>query len=288
MSGKNLISVLVFAIIVLAGIAAGSGIFLEFGEGSFTYESIRGLKVEIYGRGIYQHMPSDVAIQGIAQDYITLFIGIPLLIITLIGYRKNSIRSHYLLSGVLGYFFVTYLFYTAMGMYNALFLCYVVLLALSFFGLFLSIKDLKTTRTHVFSEKTPAKGVGGFLIFNTVAITFLWLGIIVPPLVEGTIYPPELYHFTTLIVQGFDLGLLLPICFVVAVLLYKKRSEGYRYSTVYLGFLSLLMTALTAKIVAMAMAGVNVIPVIVIIPVVNAAAIFCTYLMIKNVQFEKQ
>lgn len=33
----------------------------------------------------------------------------------------------------------------------------------------------------------------------------LWLGVVVPPLVDGSIYPKELQHYTTLVVQGFDL-----------------------------------------------------------------------------------
>ena len=284
MKERKQISIIVLCIIVLAGIAAFIGIFLRFGDGSFIYQSIRGHDVEIYGKGLYQHMSADVAVQGIAQDYVTLFIAIPLLLISLIGYLKNSIQSHFLLNGVLGYFFVTYLFYTAMGMYNFLFLCYVTLLALSFFGLFISTRALEYMRHYHFSEKTSTRIVGGFLMFNAVSIAFLWLGIVVPPLIDGSIYPVELNHFTTLIVQGFDLALLLPISFVIGYLLMRKKLLGYLYSTIYLGFLSLLMTALTAKIIAMAINGVNVIPVIVIIPLFNLITILCTYHMIKNIQ----
>ena len=135
-----------------------------------------------------------------------------------------------------------------------------------------------------FSEKTPAKSVGSFLMLNAAAITFLWLGIVVPPLIDGTIYPLDLNHFTTLIVQGFDLGLLLPISFVIGFLLFRKNKMGYIYSTIYLGFLSLLMTALTAKIIAMAINGVNVFPVIFIIPTFNLITIICTLYMINNIQ----
>lgn len=287
MSEKRQITIIVLFIAIFAGIASFSGIFLQCGDGAFIYRSIRGLDIEIYGRGLYQHMPSDVAIQGIAQDYVTLFIATPLIFISLVGYLKNSIRSFYMLSGVLGYFFVTYLFYTAMGMYNFMFLCYVTLLALSFFGLFISARSLEERFSiYHFSEKTPARSVGGFLMFNAVAIAFLWLGIVVPPLIDGSVYPVELNHFTTLIVQGFDLGLLLPICFVIGLLLFRRKKQGYIYSTVYLGFLSLLMTALTAKIIAMAINGINVIPVIFIIPSFNLITIICTFYMIKNIRID--
>lgn len=284
MNEKRPISIIVISIVVLAGMASFCGIFLNFGDGRFMHQSIRGQSVEVYGKGLYQHMPADVAVQGIAQDYVTLFIAIPILLVSLMGYRKKSVRSQYLLSGVLSYFFVTYLFYTAMGMYNILFLVYVVLLGLSFFGLFISTRSLEYLRNYRFSEKIPAKAIGVFLMVNAVAIAFLWLSIVVPPLIDGTIYPAELNHFTTLIVQGFDLGLLLPISFVIGYLIYKKKKQGYLYSTIYLGFLSLLMTALTAKIIAMAINGINVIPIIFIIPSFNLITVFCTYLMIKNIQ----
>ncbi len=283
MSSKKIITILVLAVAALAGVAASVGIFSDNGEGTFTHESIRGQTVEIYGRGVYRHMPAEVAIQGIAQDYVTLFIAVPVLLIALAGYRKSSVRRHFLMSGVLGYLFVTYLFYLAMGTYNELFLCYVALLALTFFGLFLSTRQLETSADFRFSEKTPAALVGWFLVICPLLIGLLWLSIVVPPLVDGTIYPVELYHFTTLIVQGFDLGLLLPICIVIGVLLIKKRLVGYIYATVYLGFLSLLMTALTSKIIFMAIEGVNVIPVIFIIPTITVIAILCTWLMIRNV-----
>jgi len=284
MENKITITIIVTAIVIFAGIAAAFGVFSDFGKGSFIHESIRGLKVEIYGKGIYQHMSADVAIQGIAQDYVTLFIAIPLLIIALRGYRKKSLRFHFLLGGILGYFLVTYLFYTAMGMYNTMFLIYVVLLALSFFGLFLTLRPLDNSDLGLsFSAKTPAKTIGWFMIFNAITVAFLWLSIIVPPLIDGTLYPAELKHYTTLIVQGFDLGLLLPISFIIGLLLIHKKPAGFIYGTVYLIFLTIMMTALSAKIIAMAINDVNVIPVIFIIPTVNIVAALSAYFMVKNI-----
>ena len=234
-------------------------------------------------------MSADVAIQGIAQDHITLFLAIPLLIISLIGYRKNSFRASFLLTGTLGYFLVTYLFYMTMAMYNKLFLGYVVLLCLSFFAFFLTFKQLSQSNvSELFSSKTPNRFIGWFLIINSVAIAFLWLNILVPPLVNGSIYPDELNHYTTLIVQAFDLGLLLPICFVSGLLLIHKKPNGYLYATVYIVFLSILMTALTAKIIAMSINVVNVIPVIFIIPTINFVTILGVLLMLKNIKNNRQ
>lgn len=229
-------------------------------------------------------MSSDVAIQGIAQDYITLFLAIPMMLVSLIGYRRKSNRAHFVLAGTLLYFLVTYLFYMTMGMYKYMYLLYVVLLGLSFFALFLTLRQLRDLNiVEVFSAKTPARFVGWFLVVNSVCIALLWLGIVVPPLMDGSIYPPELNHYTTLIVQGFDLGLLLPISFITGMLLIAKKPDGYLYATTYIVFLSILMTALTAKIIAMTINDVNVIPVIFIIPTINVITILSAMRMIKSI-----
>lgn len=284
MKEKQTITLLTLLIVLLSGIAAAVGIFSDAGPGEFEYKTIRGATVVIYGKGLYKHMSADVAVQGIAQDVVTLFLGVPLLLVALLGYRKESIKSRFLLTGVTGYFFVTYLFYTAMGMYNELFLVYVTLLGLTFFALYnlLASFDSEKVLTY-FPIKTPVKFVGGFLIFNSVVITLMWLGHIIPPLLDGTIYPAELHHYTTMIVQGFDLGLLLPVSFVAGLLLIKRKPVGIIAGVPYIIFLSILMTALTAKIVAMGITGVEVFPAVVIIPLFNLITIYCTVLMLKNI-----
>jgi hypothetical protein len=282
---KTKIIIIVILIVIFSAFAGLTGILSDEGSGLYQYETIRGETVEIYGKGVYKHMSADVAIQGIAQDFVTVFLAIPLLIISLIGFIKGSKKASLLLAGTFGYFFVTYLFYTAMGMYNYLFLPYLALMCLSFFGLFIQLRHIYNFKLEdLFNKNNSGKLVGGFLLFNTIAIAIMWLGIIVPPLIDGSLYPKELQHYTTLIVQGFDLGLLLPVCFVVALQLRKGKKEGYIYGTTYIVFLSLLMTALSAKIIAMQINGVNTIPAIFIIPIINLISISCAWLMIKNVK----
>lgn len=284
MTNKKSISFLVYSIILLSAIAAITGIFSHQGPGTFEYESIRGQAVSIYGKGLYQHMSSEVAVQGIAQDYVTLFLGIPLLLATKIFADKGSVKAKFLLAGVLGYFLVTYLFYLVMGMYNPLFLVYAFLLGTSFFAFSLTMLSFSNMSvSSIFHENTPVKFTGGFLIFNGIAIAFLWLSIVLPPLFNGTIYPQALEHYTTLIVQGLDLGLLLPIAVVTGILLVRKKPFGYLLGPVYFVFLSLLMTALTAKIIAMGIMGYNIIPVIFIIPTFDILAIICSVLLLKSI-----
>ena len=285
MKYKSTITILVVLIVIVSIIATTSGIFSNSGRGSYAYESIRGKAVTIYGKGLYRHMSAEVAPQGIAQDYVSLFIGVPLLLISLLMARNGSLKARFLLTGVLGYFMVTYVFYTVMGMYNALFIGYVILAGASFYAFLAMLLsfDMSAVRFS-FSPATPVKSTGGFLIFNSIAITFLWLSIVVPPLIDGSIVPQQVEHYTTLVVQGLDLGLLLPGGIISAVLFIRNKPLGYLLCPVYFVFLSLLMTALTAKVAAMAMLGYNVIPVIFIIPAFNVAAIVCTVAILRHIK----
>jgi hypothetical protein len=112
----------------------------------------------------------------------------------------------------------------------------------------------------------------------------LWLTIVIPPLFDGTIIPVQVEHYTTLIVQGLDLGILLPAAFIAGVLFIRKKPLGYLLCPVYFVFLSLLMSALTAKVVAMVMLGYNVIPAIFIIPAFNILSILCSIIIFKHIQ----
>lgn len=284
MQNKKLITNLVVLIAVLAAIAAVAGIFSTGGSGRYQYESIRGLSITIYGEGLYKHMTADVAIQGIAQDYVTLLLAIPFLLLALFRLKTPSLKWKFILAGILGYIFLTYLFYMNMAMYNSMFLVYVALTGISFFALVLTLLSIETDRLPViFNKNTPVKFIGGFLIFNAVIIALLWLSVIIPPLLDKTIVPVAVQHYTTLNVQAFDLSLFLPISFVAGLLLVRKNRFGYFIAPVYLVFLSLLMTALIAKLIAMAMEGVNVVPAIFFIPCIAVVAVVCGAILIKNI-----
>lgn len=285
MRNQKTVTVLTVSIALFSAFATLIGILSNGGSGKFHYESIRGKAVEIYGSGIYKHMSAEVAIQGIAQDFVTFFIGIPLLLTALYFSRKGSFRSRFILTGITGYFFVTYLFYLVMGMYSALFLVYVILAGVSFFALSLNVISLRSENSaYLFDAKSSVKFPGWFLITNSVIIGLLWLQVVLPPLFDGSIYPDSLEHYTTLIVQGLDLSILLPLSFIAGYQLLKKSTIGYLIAPVYLVFLSLLMAALVAKITCMGLEGYHIIPAIFIIPVLNMMAVYAAISLLKKLE----
>jgi hypothetical protein len=272
--------------LILAGgalCASLIGIITSGSPDPFVHENILGEPITIYGSGVYRHMSSAVAIQGIAQDWVTAFAAVPILLLSLIGVLKQSLRAQLIHSGTSAYLFVTYWFYLAMAAYNELFLLYALLAGIAFFSLFTSIQRLFD---YDYSRHTGARFphlfAGTFLMINAMLIGLLWLSSVLPPLLDGTIFPAGLEHYTTLIVQGFDLGLLLPMAFVSGYLMRKNDRRGIIFGSVYIIFLALLMSALVAKIIAMGLSGDPIIPVIFIIPSILGVDLYLVVRMMRT------
>jgi hypothetical protein len=283
MNHKRIITIIVIAISVLSAVAASIGIFSKGGPGPSTIISVRGAEVQLYGKGVYHHMSAEVAPQGVAHDVVTLFLAIPLLIFSLTFYRQGSLKGKIVLTGILGYFLTTYMFFTLMAMYNQLFLLWVLILSLCFHAFYIMFSGLKEEEfTGNVTSQIPSRWLGGFLIFCSVSIGLLWLSIVVPPALTGTI-PIQVEHYTTLIVQALDLAIGLPVAFIAGILVIKRKGFGYKLAAVYIVFLSLLMCALSAKVIAMASLGFNVVPAIFIIPAFAVVSVLLTIICVKKI-----
>jgi len=273
-----------FAIALAGGIAAASGIFSASGPGRFIHTAITGQQVLIHGTGIYRHMSADVAIQGIAQDYITLFLAVPVLMYFALSRRSGGFTREAMYTGTLGYFFVSYTMYLCMGAYNVLFLVYAGIAGSSLVLLIRQLMELhRGYGRDLENAAISARFPGVFLIVNGANIALLWLSVVVPPVLDGSVYPPELQHYTTLIVQGLDLAFFLPLSVISGVLLLKRRSLGFISGATYLVFLAFLMTALTAKLVAMGMHGAEIFPAIVIIPLTLIVDLCAVVILLRRI-----
>ncbi|WP_127142807.1 hypothetical protein [Pelagibacterium montanilacus] len=95
----------VVLITLLAAIAAAFPFLFGDGPGPSEYLSVRGEAVTLYGYGPYRHMPAEIAIQGLAQDLVTLFVGVPALLAALFWALTGSRAGHLAFIGAVGYFF---------------------------------------------------------------------------------------------------------------------------------------------------------------------------------------
>lgn len=284
MEFKKTISLLVLGIVILSLGAALYGLFSNQGPGQYEFKSIHGQTVSIYGKGLYKNDSIAIVAQGIAQDIVTIVLAIPLLIVSLWLSRKGSLKGRLLLTGTLGYFLYTYVSYTFLWMYNSMFLIYVILMSASFFAFTLSMMsfDLENLST-AFNENMPVRFVGGFQIFFAIALGMLWLGKIGPALMNGTI-PSGLDHYTTLVIQGMDLGFIVSVAFLSGVLLLKRKPFGYLLSSVIIMKGFTMGIAITAMIIMQAYAGVEMsFAEMVMFPILSLIIIYCLVLILKNI-----
>jgi hypothetical protein len=267
---------------VAAVVAAAWPFVFTAGPGPSEYLSVRGETVILHGYGPYRHMPAEVAVQGLAQDLVTLFVAVPALIITLVLALRGSRPGYVALTGTVGYLFVQYTLYLAMATYNELFLLW-VLLVLATSQVLVRLLLWGRPQMEGARVSTPARRyVGVFLLLNGTLIGLLWLSTILPPLLAGTLYPPGLAHLTTMVVQGFDLALFIPPSLLAGYWYLKSQPPGNLLAPVYAVFLTLQMTALLAKITWMQAMGASAGPALVIIPVLLIGAALAAFLSLRS------
>ncbi len=241
------LSWLVAIITVCALIAAGFGFFTPNHGGTISFATVRGETVKIWGQGLYKYDTPIGATGFTAADMITLFLAIPILVISLLLYRRGSLKGGLLLTGALAYFLYNY---TSMGFgaaYNNLFLVYIFIFSASLYGLILALLsfDLATLPSH-FGAGLPRMGIGIFLITSGVILSLIWLMLsIIPALIAGKA-PPEAYYYTTFTTGIIDIGMVAPALILAGVLIRRNLPFGYLLSSTMLIFTCILGVNLTA------------------------------------------
>jgi len=281
---NKVITILVLCIGIVALFACLAGLFLKGGPGQYEFRSINGEIVDIYGSGLYRNDSVSVASQGRASDLVTLVFGIPILWISLYLTKKGSFRGQIMMTGTLGYFLYTYTSYTFLWMYNSFFIPYVILMGMSLYAFVLCFMSLNIKKIPLaFSDNLPVKFLGVFQIFIGFAIGLLWLGKIAPS-VFASETPIGLEHYTTLVIQGMDLGIVVPTAFLSGILLIKRNSFGYLLSSVIVTKGVTMLTCISAMIVNQALNGVEMSLIeTILFPAFNILAFICLFLLMKNV-----
>ncbi|GIV65503.1 MAG: hypothetical protein KatS3mg046_763 [Bellilinea sp.] len=274
--------VLVPLILLLALIAAGGGLFPAAGQ-PFTVVNFRGEEVTINARGLYYWDTLSSAAQMQANDAVTLFLALPLLTISFWLTQKGSLRGGLLMTGTLGFILYTYITMCFGAAYNPFFLIYVALFSLSLFAFVLSMLsfDVKTLPAR-FSQKLPRKWIAGLLLFVAAFLSLAWIGRIAQTFTPGAI--PILENTTSMFIQAMDLGIVVPVCLLSAVLLLRRSSWGYLLASVGLVKFLTLGTAVSLMGLNMARVGVPISPVeLIVFSSLALAGIITTFILLKNV-----
>lgn len=287
MKKQKAITILILCVVVLVLAAALTGLLANDGPGSYDFKTLHGDTIKIYGKGLYQNESMKLGPQVRGQDAVTLFLAIPLLVVSLLKARKGSLKGRLLLAGTLGYFFYTYLMFMFIY-YNPMFLVYILIMTASLYAFILTLMSFDMKQLGgAFGPKLPVKYIVGFQFFVTLTLAVLWLSDLIPALLNGTI-PTALQHYSSLTVYAMDLGFAVPALLTGAILLLKRNPYGYLISAIMIVKSITLLTALTAMGVAAIMEGVLMGPgELLIFPFFNLGAVYAIYGLLKNVDDQK-
>ena len=160
------------------------------------------------------------------QDFTTLFVGLPLLIIAMIWTQRGSARGPIFWAGALGYFLYIYIIYAYGGVYNIFFFAYVAICGLSLFsmiGILLGI-DTDKIAQHV-DPKMPIKWIAVYFIGTAILLTLMWGGMAMASIAAG-----ETADANVIIVTDFIS--VIPAFVLAAVWLWQRKAWGYVLSGV--------------------------------------------------------
>lgn len=197
---------LTIAISLLAAIASAGGLLLN---------------------GLYRDN-AFVTTTWLGNDFITLFLAVPILVASLILAQRGSARAQLVWLGALDYMLYNYAFYLFGAAFNAFFLIYAALLALSILALIFGLVNLDLDRVAASASKgMPVKWIGGYFLFVAIglgfvyvlqSLSFVFTGIL-PAIVTMSAHP-------TNVVFALDLTLLIPWLIIGALWLMKRKTWG--------------------------------------------------------------
>ncbi|HEY9062569.1 MAG TPA: hypothetical protein VIO64_19025 [Pseudobacteroides sp.] len=287
MKYSKYISILVIVITALSILACIWGMITNSGEkmNEYNFKSIRGETIKISGSGLYQYESIDQRLSLKVHDPITLFLAIPLLIMSLILALKRSIRGRLLLTGTLGYFLYTYMSYAFLRMYNELFLVYTILMSASFLALILCMLsfDIEKFCSYI-KPKMPIKFIGGYQLLLAAGLMTTWLPGIIDSLVSGK--PPiDLDHYSSLGYEAIDLGFIVPVLIISAILVFKRKSFGYLLSSVIIT-LSISMNLLISILTVFQVLDGMEMPLLLMVmfPIFTVITGICLVMLLRNIQ----
>lgn len=256
MKRSNVVVGLSSLVALLALVAAGAGLFWP-GEGSpFTFTTLRGQTVEMYGQGLYRYDTFFKAAILRGTDGVTLLVGIPLLVWAIGCYQRDSLRGGLLLTGVLAYFLYKSASLALGVAYNDLILVYTVYFSASLFAFVLAFTsiDLPALSARV-SPNLPHGWIAAFLFLAGLSV-FVWLIDIIGGLAQGRA-PENLASYTTEITYPIDLGIIAPAAFLGGVLVLRRAPLGYVLAATLLTLNALVGVMVVGQSIAQTLAGIT-------------------------------
>lgn len=183
--------------------------------------------------------PAPVAAMFRGYDLIALALIAPMLAVTLLAALRRSARAQLLWMASLAYSVYHSAIFVFGARFNALFLVHVAVFSLAVFALGLALANLDAAAiARRFAERTPARLVGGILLFLAAVLAAFWAAPSIRFAFTGElpregsklIVPIAITHLGWVL----DLSLLVPAYVLAGVLLWRRAAWGYVLATIVL------------------------------------------------------
>ena len=201
---------------------------LEINKKFWFITAISALVASLWGvinPEIYKNVADPNVIPGmIAQDLMTIAAGVILLLFSLLKTKNSKIQIIPL--SLLGYLFYGYAIYGIEQIYNFWYFVYLVIMALSFWGLIYGLLSLNSKAVQSFQPARWLKFLtAGFSVFIPLLFYLLWIFQLIPLMQNGERIE---YTFSIFIL---DMVFVLPAFLISAFLILKKNVLGYVFAT---------------------------------------------------------
>lgn len=258
MKKQPVLNWLVLIIILLAAISAGAGLFWQEGGDSFTFNTLHGESVEMYGQGIYQNETFFRAPINRGTDFVALFVGLPLFAVSFWHYRRGSWRGRLIMLGVLSFFLYYGISLSFSAAYNSLFLVYIALMSSTFFALVYVLTEIDPVELAArFTPGVPHRGTAVFMFVAGLGTVFVWLSEIIGPILRGELPTEALGPYTTLVTHALDIGIIAPTAVLTGIFLLRRAPVGYLLAVPILVLCSLIGVVVISQTVFQTMAGIT-------------------------------
>ncbi len=220
-------------------------------------------------------------------DLITFILAMPIFLISIILYKKKTLFGLLLVFAMLFYFMYNYAFYLFSAALNDMYLIYVAIFALSFYGILLLVRKIKIEEVkESYKESTPIKLIGGYMILVGVFLGVFHIGLSlsyvftdqVPAIVTNVAHP-------TNVIAALDLSFVVPVALLGGISLIKKQAWGYSLAVVwnFKGFI--YMTALSSASVVSYINGAtqSLVELVIWVPIA-IGCIIMSYISLKNIE----
>jgi hypothetical protein len=242
-------------IIIITIITAGMGLFSQGGDGPFIFTTLHGSTVEIYGQGLYRNDSTFVGALFKGTDAITLFVSIPLLIVSYLSYRRGSMRGSIFMMAMLTYFLYNSASLTFSAAFNPLFLLYAASFSAS---LFATIIAFTTFDTHTLLNRVlpgaPHRGTAIFMFIAGFGTLVLWISELIGPLMTGQA-PANIGPYTTMFTHGFDSAVITPAAVITGVYLLRRKPLGYLFAAPMLILCTLIGIVVISQTISQTLYG---------------------------------